>query len=129
MRSEFLREYFNRESGSKEKILSLLIYIKRANVRGSKMDFSLVYTDKSNFLVLHFCSCSAFYLLICSTCTAVTMATSMTSLTSSKFIVTEPISTSDISMRSEFLREYFNRESVSKEKILSLLMVPLHSFV
>ena len=56
-----------------------LIYIQRANVRGSKMDFSLVYTDKSNFLVLHFCSYSAFYLLICSTCTDVTMATSMTS--------------------------------------------------
>ena len=35
------------------------------------MDFSLVYTDKSNFLVLHFCSYSAFYLLICSTCTDV----------------------------------------------------------
>ena len=72
-----LREYFN--NVSKEKILSLLIYIQRANVRGSKMDFSLVYTDKSNFLVLHFCSYSAFYLLICSTCTDVTMATSMTS--------------------------------------------------
>ena len=33
----------------------------------------------SNFLVFHNCSYSAFYLLICSTCTVVTMATSMTS--------------------------------------------------
>ena len=32
------------------------------------MDITLVYTDKSNFLVLHNCSYSAFYLLICSTC-------------------------------------------------------------